>query len=381
MSMSRKEFIHKTGKGIIAAGAASAASPLLAGCQKSSRSSSGGFRMEIKSKRLDLRHAWTIARNTSTYKEYAFVKLEKDGIYGLGEAAHNVRYGESLESIIAALEKARPILENCDPWKFVDVNAAVQAVCEGQTAAKAAIDIALMDWISKSLGIPLYQFWGLDPKKAPQTTFSIGIDTMEMVKQKVEEAAPYPLLKIKMGKDNDEEILAAVRSVTKKTLRVDANEGWKEKELALRKVEWLAANGVDIVEQPMPSHMLEETAWVKERASIPILADESVKTSADIPRLAEAFDGINIKVDKAGGLQESLRMIWMARSLGLKIMLGCIVSSSLSITAAAHLSPLTDYPDLDGNLLLAKDPFTGVTVRDGWLILPDGAGLGVSGEF
>ena len=381
MSMSRKEFIRKTGKGIIAAGAASAAAPLLAGCQKGSSPGSGGFKMEIKSKRLDLRHAWTIARNTSTYKEYAFVKLEKDGIYGLGEAAHNVRYGESLESIIAVLEMARPILENCDPWKFVDVNAAVQAVCEGQTAAKAAIDIALMDWISKSLGIPLYQFWGLDPKKAPQTTFSIGIDTMEMVKKKVEEAAPYPLLKIKMGKDNDEEILAAVRSVTQKTLRVDANEGWKEKELALRKVEWLAANGVDIVEQPMPSHMLEETAWVKERASIPILADESVKTSADIPRLAEAFDGINIKVDKAGGLQESLRMIWMARSLGLKIMLGCMVSSSLSITAAAHLSPLTDYPDLDGNLLFAQDPFTGVTVRDGWLILPDGPGLGVSGEF
>jgi len=379
--MSRKEFIHKTGKGIIAAGAASAAAPLMGGCQQGAGRSSGGFSMEIKSKRLELRHAWTIARNTSTYKEYAFVKLEKDGVVGLGEAAHNVRYGESLESIIATLEKARPILETCDPWQFVDVNAAVQAVCEGQTAAKAAIDIALMDWITRSLGIPLYQFWGLDPKKAPQTTFSIGIDTMEMVKQKVEEAAPYPLLKIKMGKENDEEILAAVRSVTQKTLRVDANEGWNEKELALRKVEWLAANGVDIVEQPMPSHMLEETAWVKERASIPILADESVKTSADIPKLAEAFDGINIKVDKAGGLQESLRMIWMARSLGLKIMLGCMVSSSLSITAAAHLSPLTDYPDLDGNLLLARDPFTGVTVKDGWLILPGGPGLGVSGEF
>ena len=379
--MSRKEFIKTAGKGIIAAGAASTATPLMAGTARKSKKSSGGFRMEIKTKRLDLRHAWTIARNTSTYKEYAFVKLEKDGIYGLGEAAHNVRYGESLESIIATMEKARPILESCDPWRFVDVNDAVQAVCEGQTAAKAAIDIALMDWIGKSLNIPLYQLWGLDPKKAPQTTFSIGIDTMEMVKQKVEEAAPYPLLKIKMGKENDEEILASVRSVTHKILRVDANEGWKEKELALRKVEWLAANGVDIVEQPMPSHMLEESAWVKERASIPILADESVKTSADIPKLAEAFDGINIKVDKAGGLQESLRMIWMARSLGLKIMLGCMVSSSLSITAAAHLSPLTDYPDLDGNLLLAKDPFEGVTVKEGWLILPDRPGLGVRGKF
>ncbi len=380
MSMSRKEFLRTTGKTVLAAGAASAASPLLVQCAKKGKSS-GGFNMEIKTKRLDLRHAWTIARNTSTYKEYAFVQLKKDGVCGWGEAAHNVRYGESLESIVETLEKARPILAACDPWKFVDVNEAVQAVCEGQTAAKAAIDIALMDWISKSLGIPLYQMWGLDPAKAPQTTFSIGIDTMDMVRQKVEEAAPYPLLKIKMGKDNDEEILAAVRSVTNKTLRVDANEGWKEKELALRKVEWLAQNGVDIVEQPMPVEMMEETAWVKARAPIPIIADESVKTSGDIPKLAEAFDGINIKVDKAGGLQESLRMIWMARSLGMKIMLGCMVSSSLSITAAAHLSPLTDYPDLDGHLLLASDPFKGVQVKDGWLILPDKPGLGVEGAF
>ncbi|MBN2356744.1 dipeptide epimerase [candidate division KSB1 bacterium] len=381
MSMSRKEFIHKTGKSVLAAGALSAAGPAAAVGDKKPKKTPGGFKVEIKTKKLDLRHAWTIARDTSTYKEYAFVRLEKDGIYGLGEAAHNVRYGESLESTVATIEKARPILEKADPWHFVDLNAAIQGICEGQTAAKAGIDIALMDWLTKSLGIPLYQFWGLDAKKAPQTTFSIGIDTMEVVKQKVEEAAPYPLLKIKMGKDNDEEILAAVRSVTDKTLRVDANEGWKEKELALRKVEWLAKNGVDLVEQPMPADMLEETAWVKERASIPILADESVKTSKDIPKLAEAFDGINIKVDKAGGLQESLRMIWMARSLGMKIMLGCMVSSSLSITAAAHLSPLTDFPDLDGNLLLADDPFDGVKVKDGWLILPDRPGLGVQGEW
>ncbi len=379
MSMSRKEFIRTAAKGAAVAGAASLTAASASAAEK--KMSAGGFKVTIKTKRLDLRHAWTISRNTSTFKEYAFVKLEKDGVFGLGEAAHNMRYGESLESTVAAIEKAIPILQACDPWKFVDVNAAMQNVCEGQTAAKAGIDIALMDWLSKWLGIPLYQFWGLDPRKAPQTTFSIGIDTMEMVKQKVEEAAPYPLLKIKMGKDNDEEVLAAVRTVTQKTLRVDANEGWQDKELALRKVEWLAQNGVDLVEQPMPAHMLEETAWVKERAAIPIIADESVKTSQDIPALAQAFDGINIKVDKAGGLQESLRMIWMARSLGMKIMLGCMVSSSLSITAAAHLSPLTDFPDLDGNLLLAQDPFQGVTVRDGWLILPDKPGLGVSGDF
>ena len=378
MTMSRKEFLKTSGKGVLAAGAMA-----MTGSAKGNpgRPGSGGFKVEWKTKKLTLKHAWTIARNTSTYKEYAFVRLEKDGIYGLGEAAHNSRYGETLESTIATIEKARPILEKFNPWHFVDLGYEIQNVTEGQTAAKAALDMAVLDWIGKTLDMPLYQYLGLDPKKAPQTTFSIGIDTMEVVKQKVREAEPYPLLKIKMGKDNDEEIMAAVRSVTDKTLRVDANEGWKDKETALRKIEWLAKNGVDLVEQPMPAEMIEETAWVRERSPIPIIADEAVKSSRDIPRLAGAYDGINIKIDKAGGLQEALRMIWMARSLELKIMLGCMVASSLSITAAAQISPLVDYPDLDGNLLLANDPFDGVKVKDGWLILPNRPGLGVVGDF
>jgi len=380
MSMSRKEFMKTSGKSVLAAAGLSAAS-VPTGVANSFATSAGGFKVEYKSKRLELKHAWTIARSTSTYKENVFVKLEKDGIVGLGEAAHNVRYGETLESTIETIEKAKPLLESSNPWQFVDLGEAIQNLCAGQTAAKAAMDIALMDWISKRLGIPYYQFLGLDAKKAPQTTFSIGIDTMEVIKEKVREAEAYPLLKIKMGKENDEEVMAAVRSVTTKTLRVDANEGWKDKETAMRKVEWLAKKGVDLVEQPMPADMLEEIAWVRERASIPILADESVKSSKDIPKLAGAFDGINIKIDKSGGLQEALRMIWMARSLGMKIMLGCMVSSSLSITAAAHLSPLTDFPDLDGNLLISNDPFDGVKVKDGWLILPDRPGLGVTGEF
>lgn len=333
--------------------------------------------MEYTSRRLELKHAWTIARSTSTFKENVFVRLEKDGLIGLGEAAHNVRYGETLESTFETIEKAKPILQSSNPWHYVDLAKAIQDICPGQTAAKAGMDMALMDWICKKLDLPFYRFLGLDPKKAPQTNFSIGIDTMEIIKDKVREAEAYPLLKIKMGKENDEEVMAAVRSVTQKTLRVDANEGWKDKETAVRKIEWLAQNGVDLVEQPMPADMLEETAWVRERAKIPIVADESVKSSKDIPKLAEAFDGINIKIDKAGGLQEALRMIWMARSLNMKIMLGCMVSSSLSITAAAHLSPLVDYADLDGNLLISNDPFEGVKVKDGWLILPDRPGLGV----
>lgn len=379
MLMSRKEFFEKSGKAALAAGALGAGLTTIgpAGCA----SSSGPFKLTYKTIRLHLKHAWTLSRNTSTYKDNVFVKLEKDGIFGLGEAAHNVRYNETLESTIQTIELARPIVETCDPWTFVHVGEAIQKVCEGQTAAKAALDMALMEWVAKRLGLPFYRFLGLDPKKAPRTTFSIGIDTPDVIKEKVREAEPYPLLKVKMGGPNDEEIMAAIRSVTDKPLRVDANEGWKDKEVAIRKIEWLAQNGVEIVEQPMPSSMLEETAWVRERSPLPIIADESVKSASDIPTLAQAFDGINIKVDKAGGLQEALRMIWMARSLKMKIMLGCMISSSLSITAAAHLSPLVDYPDLDGNLLIANDPFQGVQVRDGWLILPDGPGFGVKGPF
>lgn len=379
MLMSRKEFFEKSGKAVLAAGAFGAALRKVGSGR--SAPSSPSFTLTYKTIRLHLKHAWTLSRNTSTYKDNVFVKLEKDGAVGLGEAAHNVRYKETLESTIQTIELARPILEKCDPWTFVDVGEAIRNVCEGQTAAKAALDMALMEWIAKSLGLPFYRFLGLDPKKAPQTTFSIGIDTQEVIKEKVREAEPYPLLKVKMGGPNDEEILQAIRSVTDKPLRVDANEGWKDKEVAIRKIEWLAKNGVELVEQPMPSSMLEETAWVHERSPLPIIADESVKSAHDIPTLAQAFDGINIKVDKAGGLQEALRMIWMARSLRMKIMLGCMISSSLSITAAAHLSPLVDYPDLDGNLLLANDPFEGVQVRDGWLILPEGPGFGVKGTF
>lgn len=371
--MTRKEFLDLVGKGALTGG-------FLVGLPRSAwpKGSSGsqGFELRYKPIRLHLKHAWTLSRNTSLYKDNVFVELECDGVIGLGEAAHNVRYGETLETTTETLEKARSVLGKADPWHFVDTQQELFRMVEGQNAAKAALDMAILDWVGKKLGLPLYRLWGLDPGKAPQTTFSIGIDEPEVIKQKVREAEPYPILKIKMGRGNDEEILRAVREVTDKPLRVDVNEGWKTKEEAIRKIEWLAKNGVEFVEQPMPVDMFEETAWVRERSPIPIIADESVKTSADIPKLADAFDGVNIKVDKAGGLQEAYRAIWMAKAMGLKTMLGCMIASSLSITASAQLSPLVDYADLDGNLLISNDPYDGVKVKDGWLILPDRPGIG-----
>jgi L-alanine-DL-glutamate epimerase-like enolase superfamily enzyme len=214
-------------------------------------------------------------------------------------------------------------------------------------------------------------------KRTPITTFSIGIDTPEITRQKVREAAAFPVLKIKVGLDTDEATIAAVRSVTNKPLRVDANEGWKNKEEAVRKINWLEKQGVEFVEQPMPAAMLEDIRWVRSRVHIPLIADEACLHPADIPKLANSFDGVNIKLMKCGGILEAYRMIQIARSLGLKTMLGCMIESSIGVTAAAHLSPLVDYADLDGNLLIANDPYRGVQVANGKLILPDAPGLGL----
>lgn len=327
--------------------------------------------------RLRLRHTWTTVMSSSDFRETLYVRFTSSGITGTGEGAPIVRYKESAASARQAVGTLRPLLISANPWEFTKVMAEVFRRVEGQYAAKAAIDIALMDWVGQKLGIPLYRYFGLDPRDAPVTTFSIGIDTPEKTREKVREAEPFPVLKIKVGLDSDEATIAAVRSVTKKPLRVDANEGWKDKEEAVRKINWLEKEGVEFIEQPMPASMLEETRWVRSRVHIPIIADEACLHPSDIPRLANAYDGVNIKIDKCGGLLEGWRMIQIARSLGLKTMLGCMISSSVAITAAAHLSPLVDYADLDGNLLIANDPYEGVKVEKGKLILPDRPGLGL----
>lgn len=353
--------------------------------QIKAREKMGNFKDKIeidyKVKKLFLKHTWTIARNSSDFKNNVFVKIRHDGVEGIGEAAPNVRYNETPESTIETIEKSRSLFEKHGLWHFSDLGYAIQQVTAQQTAGKAALDIALLDWVTKKLGIPLYQYLGLDKSKVPVTTFSIGIDSIEMIKQKVREAEAYPILKIKVGKENDAEIIEAVRSVTDKPLRVDANEGWKDKHEALEKINWLEKMGVEFIEQPMPSDMLEETRWLRDHCNMPIVADEAVKSAADIPKLAQAYDGINIKLMKSAGIQEALRMIAMARSLNMKIMLGCMIESSVAIAAAAHISPLVDWVDLDGNLLLAEDPFQGHPVVDGKIILNDKPGLGVSGTF
>jgi len=334
-------------------------------------------RLETEIVRLKLRHTWTTTMSSSAYRDTLHVRFVRDGVTGHGEGAPIVRYQENAVDAQRAAQSVQDLVTGADPWQFQKLLTEIFHRVPGQYAAKAALDIALMDWVGQKLGVPLYRYFGLDPNDAPITTFSIGIATPEITRQKVREAGPFPVLKIKVGLDTDEATISAVRSVTSKPLRVDANEGWKDKEEAVRKINWLAGQGVEFVEQPMPADMLEETRWVRERVHLPLIADEACQHASDIPKLVGIFAGVNVKLDKSGGILEAFKMLQMARALGLKTMLGCMISSSVSVTAAAHLSPLVDYADLDGNLLIANDPFSGVQVKNGKLLLPDRPGLGL----
>jgi L-alanine-DL-glutamate epimerase-like enolase superfamily enzyme len=328
--------------------------------------------------RVNLQHTWTTTMSSSQYRDTLHVSYQRDGITGHGEGAPIVRYKEDAESARKAVESVRDLILSANPMQFSKLQAQIFKRVPGEWAGKAAMDIAVMDWVGQKLGIPLYSYFGLDPKDAPVTTFSIGIDTPEITKQKTREASAYPILKVKVGLATDEPTIEAVRSVTDKPLRVDANEGWKDKEEAVRKINWLEQQGVQFIEQPLPAEMLEETRWVRSRVHIPVIADEACQHASDIPKLKEAYDGVNIKLDKSGGVLEAYRMIQIAKSLGMKTMLGCMISTSVTVTAAAHLSPLVDYADLDGNLLISNDPFHGVRVEKGQLILPAKPGLGLT---
>lgn len=339
---------------------------------------SGTTVVKTELKRLMLRHTWTTTMSSSAYRDTVHVQYQREGITGYGEGAPIVRYKEYPEQAKEAIDAIVNQIAAGDPNTFDKMLADVRrALGSHQHAAMAAVDIAVCDWIGKKLGIPLYQYFGLDPADAPVTTFSIGIDTPEITKQKTREADAFPILKVKVGLQSDEETIEAVRSVTNKPLRVDANEGWTDKEEAIRKINWLEKQGVELIEQPMPAHMFEETKYVRSKVHIPVIADEACTDASMIPQLKEAYDGINVKLDKSGGVMEAYRWIKFARAMNMKVMLGCMVSSSCTVTAAAHLAPLVDYPDLDGNLLIANDPYEGVKVRNGKLILPSGPGLGL----
>ena len=324
-------------------------------------------------------HPFVIARGGASEHRLIRVRLiDDDGVEGWGEAAPNRFYGETADTALGALARLAPIVEAADPWAIEDTEAEVNRALRFNGSVKSAISAALHDLAGKKLGIPVYKMWGLDPARAPFSSFTIAIAASDAeLREHIAQAAAYPVLKIKLGTDRDEQIIRTVRDAAPdKILRVDANAAWNPKS-ALRMIEILRELAVEYVEQPLPPHDVDGLRFVRERSPLPVIADESCVVAADIPRLVGVVDGINIKLSKCGSLREALRMIATARAHNMMVMAGCMIETSLGITAAAHFAPLLDFADFDGAALLADDPYVGATIAGGRIQIPSGPGLGV----
>lgn len=372
--MNRRKFL--TGAGLAMLAAASPISLSALGEPTKQVAKSGRLNLSFFPYELQLRHAFNLARYSRTTTPDVQVQLEYDGFVGYGEASMPPYLGESVESVTAFLNKV-DLSQFNDPFRMEDILTYVDNIAPNNRAAKASIDIALHDLVGKIMGQPWYKIWGYNPEKTPVTSFTIGIDTEEVVRQKVREASPYKLIKVKMGLDNDKETVEIIRQMMDVPICVDCNQGWKNKEEALEMCYWLQERGCIFVEQPFDKEWIDETAWLRERSPLPIIADEAFQRLPDILRFKGVYDGINIKLMKSTGLYEAHKMVTLARALDMKVMLGCMTETSCAVTAAANLSPVVDYADLDGNLLIANDRFTGMTVENGKITLHDRPGLGI----
>lgn len=331
---------------------------------------------------LKLAHVFTVASYSRSTTPDVQVELEYDGITGYGEASMPPYLAKELgtvESVMAFLKRVQEIIGQFeDPFKMEEILTYIDAMDEGNAAAKTAVDIALHDLVGKLLQAPWYRIWGLDKEKAPSTTFTIGIDTPDVVRQKTRECADrFNILKVKLGRDNDKEMIETIRSVTQLPIAIDANQGWKDRQYALDMIHWLKERGIVMIEQPMPKTQLDDIAWVTERSPLPVFADESVQRLKDVAALKGVFSGINIKLMKCTGMREAHKMMVLARALGMRVMIGCMTETSCACSAAAQLSPAVDFADLDGNLLIANDRFRGMTVEKGKITLNDLPGIGV----
>ncbi len=316
---------------------------------------------------LPLVHTFTIARGSESSAHTLVARLSHGGHDGWGEAAPSARYAETVAGVKAALA-AHPLGD--DPY-------AMQRLLEGLAPGpRCALDVALHDWIGKDLERPVWRLLGLDPSRTPVTSFTVGIDTIETMLAKLDEIRDHPIVKVKLGTADDVALIAAMRARYAGTLRIDANEAWTP-ERAVAILTALEPYGIEFCEQPIPAGTPERLRWIRERVGIPIVADEDARDARDLPALRDCVDGVNVKLVKCGGIRGGLEMIHTARALGMKIMLGCMVESAILTAAAAHLSPLVDWADLDGPFLTADDPFEGVTYDGGKLVLGGEPGLGV----
>ena len=360
--------------------------------RKSRQKSKAGLVFRFRPYTLQLKHTFTLATSSRTSTPGVLTEFEYEGYTGYGEASMPPYLGESQESVMNYLSSL-DFSGFASPFLLEDILEYTGSVLPGNFAAKASVDIALHDLIGKLLGQPLYRIYGLNPEKAPLTSFTIGLDTPEIVKEKVKEADPYSMwllpyharseadpysiLKVKLGRENDREMINVIRSLTDKPICVDANQGWKDRVYALDMAEWLKEQGVIFLEQPMPKEQKNDIAWLTQKSPLPVIGDEAIQNVNDIVEQQDVYSGINIKLMKCGGLSAAMKMINVARALGLKVMIGCMTETSCAVSAAAQLSPLVDWCDLDGNLLISNDPFDGLKIVDGRITLPDRSGIGV----
>jgi len=341
------------------------------------RAASGRARMTLRFRpyTLQLKHVFTVAVSSRTTTPVVLTEIEYDGTVGYGEASMPPYLGESHDTAAAFLSKV-DLGRFANPFELETILEAVDAIAPGNPAAKASVDIALHDLVGKLMQQPWYNIWGYDPAKAPVTTFTIGIDTPEVVKQKTREATEFKILKIKLGRDTDRPMVEAIRSVTDKPMSGDANQGWTDRQQALDMIAWLKERGFLYVEQPLPKERVDDLAWLTERSPLPIIGDEGVQRLPDVRKALGVYSGVNIKLMKSTGMREAQKMLQLARGLGMKVMLGCMTETSCGISAASHLSPMVDWADLDGALLISNDVFDGTTVVDGKVTIPNRPGIG-----
>jgi len=374
---SRRQFIRTTG--ITAIAGVTGIETLFAAMGKKPKKSGKGLVLRFLPYDLQLRHTFTLANSSRKNTPDVLTSLEFEGITGYGEASMPPYLGESVESATKFLSSLN-LGQFTDPFQMDDILQYVDSVMPGNCAAKAAVDIALHDLVGKILRQPWYKIWGFDPDDTPNTSFTIGIDTPEVVRQKVAEAEPYKILKVKLGQKTDREMIETIRSVTKQPLCVDVNQGWTDKQMALDMIHWLKENGVVFIEQPMPKTAIDDMAWLTENSPLPTIGDESVQRLPDVIKAKGVYSGINIKLMKCTGMREAHQMLTLAKSIDMKVMIGCMTETSCAVSAAAQLSPKCDWADLDGNLLISNDPYSGVQVVDGKVILIDKPGIGISSK-
>jgi L-alanine-DL-glutamate epimerase-like enolase superfamily enzyme len=376
VNKNRRDFLKAAG---VLAGSAVLA-PTVGACteKKDIQSSKGKGKMVLKYKpyELQLKHVFTVAEGSRSTTPVMLTEIEYDGITGYGEASMPPYLGESHKTVSDFLSKV-DLSQFTDPFLMADIWEYLDQIAPGNYAAKASVDIALHDLVGKMMGQSWYRIWGLNPAHIPDTSYTIGIDKADVVKEKTREASPYNILKVKLGRGNDIEMIESVRSISDKPICVDVNQGWTDRNEALDLIYWLKEQNVVFVEQPMPKTAVDDLAWLAERSPLPIVADEVLQTVEDVRKAYGLYNGINIKLMKCGGMRPAHQMTLAAKAFGMKVMFGCMTETSCAVSAAAQLSPLADWVDLDGNLLISNDVFDGLKVVDGHLVFPNRPGIGV----